>query len=264
MTPEEKKLSGTEKSFNLGLQYVEDKRGKVQLRRRFSPEIDLKPDKTALLIIDPQNKEMYWDRGYHDIIFEAYGEDAASGKREDWETWGHWDPVARNIIRVLEFFRQRKLTVIFVYAGCFTDDMRDMESHLGRYYREVERLTGKRTAVRFGDPNCDLIDELKPRIGEIVLEKRSAGPWASTPIDQICLRLGIEQIVLVGGATTGCTFVSMVQAYDHGYDTFTILDANFPYSPSPEHRDKTLTLYNGFTTLWDTDDILDELKQATA
>jgi nicotinamidase-related amidase len=264
MTLNGKKLEPLEKSFNLGLQYVKDKRGKVQLRRKFSPEIEVKPDKIALLIIDAQNKEVYWDRGYHHIIFEAFGEDAASGTKESWEKWGHWDPVAKNIIRLLKFFREHKLTVIHTFAGCFTNDMRDMENHLGRYYREVERRTGKKTAVRFGDPNCEIINELKPQIGEIVLEKRSGGPWSSSPIDQILLRLGIEQIIIVGGATTGCTFISMVEAYDHGYDTFTILDANFPYSPSDEHRDRTLTLYNGFTTLWDTEDIHDELKKALA
>ena len=54
--------------------FVTDRRGKTQLRRGFDPEIDLEADKVALLIIDAQIKEVYWDRGYFNLCHEAFGD----------------------------------------------------------------------------------------------------------------------------------------------------------------------------------------------
>lgn len=70
-----------------------------------------------------------------------------------------------------------------------------------------------------------IIDDLKPREGDIVIEgKRGLDTFASTNIDFILRSKGIKTVVLGGFLTNCCVESTMRTAYEHGFEVITLVD----------------------------------------
>jgi nicotinamidase-related amidase len=180
-------------------------------------EIDIA--KTALLVIDLQKY------GYHP--------DYALGKllrKEAPEVFQYLFSrlekiVIPNVQRLLEFFRSNKMRVIFLCVGPLLPDGSDMAPRRRR--RDLERLkkTGIDHFFQVGTPEHEILDELKPIRGELVINKNSTSAFTSTAIDQILHNMNIENLVFTGAATNGCVETTARDAADRGYNCYLIDDA---------------------------------------
>ncbi|MDG2057422.1 MAG: cysteine hydrolase [Tateyamaria sp.] len=174
-------------------------------------------DQIALIVIDMQR----------DFV-EPGGFGASLGN--DVSLLGAIVPTVR---RLLSGFRAAGLPV-FHTRECHLPDLSDCP--------DAKRLRGA-PALRIGDegpmgriliagePGADIIPELAPQPGEIVIDKPGKGAFYATGLDEILRTQGIQQLIFAGVTTEVCVQTTMREANDRGYDCLIASDATESYFP---------------------------------
>ncbi|WP_406013382.1 isochorismatase family protein [Streptomyces sp. NBC_00984] len=72
---------------------------------------------------------------------------------------------------------------------------------------------------------ADIVPELGPREGDIVVTKRTWGAFHGTDLDLRLRRAGVTQVVLTGVATSIGVESTARSAYEHGYNVTVVTDA---------------------------------------
>jgi len=106
-------------------------------------------------------------------------------------------------VPLLAFFRSRKLPVVFtriVYAADGSDT--------GIWCEKVPRLR----ELTENAPQSQVVKELAPLPGELIVRKTQASAFFGTPLASILQARGIDTIVLAGCTTSGCVRASAIDA----------------------------------------------------
>ena len=82
-----------------------------------------------------------------------------------------------------------------------------------------------------GEPGNQIIPELAPLRGEIVLDKPGKGAFYATPLHELLKQTGITHLVFMGVTTEVCVQTSMREANDRGYDSLLLEDCTESYFP---------------------------------
>ena len=82
-----------------------------------------------------------------------------------------------------------------------------------------------------GEPGNQIIPELAPLPGELVIDKPGKGAFHSTPLHHELLRRGVTHLVFMGVTTEVCVQTSMREANDRGYDALLLEDCTESYFP---------------------------------
>ncbi|MEM2024751.1 MAG: isochorismatase family cysteine hydrolase [Desulfurococcaceae archaeon] len=101
---------------------------------------------------------------------------------------------------------------------------------LDRHYpfdREVN-LWGLHAMV--GDSEAEVVDELKPSSGDLVLYKRSYTGFRDTGLEGILRDLGRDTVVLTGIHTHICVLHTAIDAYYAGFNVVVVKDAVAAFS----------------------------------
>ncbi|PWR75124.1 cysteine hydrolase family protein [Methanospirillum stamsii] len=128
---------------------------------------------------------------------------------------------AENVIspltQVLSEFRARNLPIFHVVRVHHPDGS-DVE-----WFR-AEKFKSTPFAVR-RTPGADVIDELKPKPGEYLLEKTRMSAFIGTGLDLTLRTLGIEIVVIAGIQTPNCIRTTVFDAMAYNYETVLVNDA---------------------------------------
>lgn len=172
------------------------------------PEPELRPENTALLIIDMQYSCSSPDHG------------TMKFRRENGYTNGldymakRIDFIVPNIQRLQAAFRERKMEVIFCRIKAMRKDGRDRS----RAHKDLNNFSPP------GSIDAEILEELKPLENEMVFDKTTGSVFNSTTIDYVLRNMGIENLVMVGMMTGGCVESSVRDAKDLGYNVLVVDD----------------------------------------
>lgn len=171
---------------------------------------DLRGEATALMVIDVTNFDAHPDHGF-----------ARFAREEGIGLDYYWDRVANrmmpNLLLLLAAFRGAAARVVHVRVGAQFEDYGDSQAH----FRDVHRRSG---ALR-GTDEFEVREELRPRLGEAVIDKSGASAFTTGNADTVLRNAGVEQLAIAGVVTNGCVIASAITAWDLGYQVLVAEDA---------------------------------------
>ncbi|MBK9578691.1 MAG: cysteine hydrolase [Fibrobacteres bacterium] len=91
-----------------------------------------------------------------------------------------------------------------------------------------------------GEPGWEIIPELAPAPGEIVVDKPGKGAFYATDLEHILRTSGREHLVLCGITTDVCVHTTLREAGDRGFDCMVLSDATG--ATQSEHHAAALTM----------------------
>jgi len=87
-----------------------------------------------------------------------------------------------------------------------------------------------RVLVR-GEAGHDIVEELAPISGEVVLDKPGKGAFYATDLDLMLRNAGISQLVVTGVTTEVCVHTTVREANDRGLECLVLSDCVASYFP---------------------------------
>jgi nicotinamidase-related amidase len=82
-----------------------------------------------------------------------------------------------------------------------------------------------------GEYGHDIVDELAPIDGEVVIDKPGKGAFYATELQDILTEAGITQLLVTGVTTEVCVHTTTREANDRGYECMVVSDCVGSYFP---------------------------------
>jgi nicotinamidase-related amidase len=139
------------------------------------------------------------------------------------------------------------------------------------------KLTRGAPSKRIGDPGKygrilirgeyghDIVDELAPIEGEVVIDKPGKGAFYATPLQDILVEAGITQLLMTGVTTEVCVHTTTREANDRGYECLVVSDCVGSYFPEFQRIGLEMIKAQGGIFGWvaDTSAVIPALRQLT-
>jgi len=216
-------------------------------RMEFITTFTLNPKKTAFIPIDLQYASASRTMGLGKILKER-------GKEEEGKY--RFDRIERvvipNVQKLLGFFRKHGLRIIYITVGSETVDYSDIWPHRIPFIRASNNRAGQR--------EHEILDEVKPLPGELVINKTTSGAFNSSSIDVVLRTMGIEYCLFAGVSTQLCVETTARDAADRGYKSIVIDDACATLKEE-YHNAALITFQRNYGRVSTTDEVIRELEK---
>lgn len=181
---------------------------------------------TALIVIDMQ-RDFIEAGGFG----EALGNDVSPLKE-----------IVPVVAALLDFARERGMLVVHTREA-HLPDLSDCPASKRNRGNPTLRIGDAgpmgRILVR-GEPGSDIVHELAPMPGEVVIDKPGKGAFYATALQDILKRFQITHLLFAGVTTEVCVQTTMREANDRGYECLLIEDATASYFP--DYKEATMSM----------------------
>jgi len=180
-------------------------------------EFEFDPKTTALVIIDMQ-RDFVEPGGFG----EALGNDVS---------------ILRKTIAptktVLDACRKLGMMIVHTREGHRPDltDCPASKMERGRPKRKIGDAGSMGRLLVRGEMGHDIIPELYPRPGEIVIDKPGKGAFYATDLEPILRNRGIKSLIVCGVTTEVCVNTTVREANDRGFNCIVLEDCVGSYFP---------------------------------
>jgi nicotinamidase-related amidase len=176
------------------------------------PDFEIKPGKTALLLIDMQNLV-----SSKPLLQEALN--AGLPEREVREALREYDQrvskAVKNAGRILQACRKKGYDVVHIKLGAQTSNPR----HTAKINRKADFI------VPMDAEKAKFLDEVKPAKGELIFPKTNGGAFTGTNLDFVLRNMDIDSIIVTGFLTDQCVLATAICGGDIGYNVLLVEDA---------------------------------------
>ncbi len=177
----------------------------------------LAPGKTALIVIDMQ-RDFLLPGGFG----ESLGNDV-----------GQLLKVVPPLAALIAAARATGVPVIHTREGHAPDlsDCPAAKLNRGAPSRRIgDRGKYGRILIR-GEYGHDIVDELRPVDGEVVIDKPGKGAFYATELQDVLTAAGVTQLLVTGVTTEVCVHTTTREANDRGYECLVVSDCVGSYFP---------------------------------
>ena len=185
-------------------------------------EIKIDLSKTAVIVVDMQNA-FARKGGYFDFVgFDISATEKIIGRCQE----------------IINAGREKGIKVIYLQMG-YSADLSDSGGPSSPSYRKSRALTliKDRPELKdrfhiYGTWGAEIIDELKPQPGDVIVKKQKHDGFIGTNLDIILKTFEIKYLLFIGTATNICVESTLRHAFSFGYFPILISDATSPVGPS--------------------------------
>lgn len=196
--------------------------------------------KPCLLIIDAQ--------------YNYIGEDKPILEQQDlWpagcgaEAWAS----LRKIKELVETIRGKKIPIIY------TRQIQRKTVAFDGFAKKAER---RETSFLEGHRGTEIVDEIAPEEGDLVVEKSYGSAFYGTPLVSYLNGLRIDTLLLTGGTTSGCVRATAVDAISRNYHVAVIEDCVFDRIEA-SHKISLFDLWMKYCDVISLEEAFDYLKK---
>jgi ureidoacrylate peracid hydrolase len=192
-------------------------------------EVDFK--KSAIVVVDMQNA--FASKGG---MLDIAGVEITDASR-----------VIRTIQSVLDAARENSVAIVYLRMA-YKPDLSDSGGPTSpNFHKELAmtlmclrpELKGK--VLTEGTWDAEIVDDLAPQTGDLVITKTRYSGFSGTPLDSQLRMRGIQYLFFAGIATNVCVESTLRDAYFHDYWPILLRDATMPAGPPAAHD---ATLFN--------------------
>lgn len=210
------------------------------------PDYTVTRDTTALMIIDMQYHAAHRDFGLGKKLKDRGTAELGNYFFDRLEKL-----VIPNTRRLMDVCREVNIPVIYVRIKSQTFDCRELSWRYKMF----------KTSCPPGSKDAEILEELAPLPGEIVVDKYTSGVFNSTNIDSILHNMGIDTLIVTGVVTDGCVETSVRGAMDRNYKVLLVADCCA--APNQEAHDFALKhMHRNFALVMNTKEILRQIAEA--
>ena len=185
----------------------------------------IRPTKTALLVIDMQKYQVQKE-------WIAY-------KSMDSFIPGSWDyfveevekKVVPNLQKLIDFCHEIEIPVIYTKFSGYMRDGSDFPELFKLMNKFAKETYGEFSIPHISHPSSEIIDELKPREQDVILQKNTSGAFISTRLDSFLKNMRINTVLISGVVTNFCVECTGREAADYGFRVIIIDDCCAAWSP---------------------------------
>jgi nicotinamidase-related amidase len=178
------------------------------------------PTRAALLIVDAQRFTCDPACGLGRLVQDSSLLPAVDG---------YYTRVRKAIPKIEQLIgaaRSSKLLIVFIRTAAQTPDGRDL----------APRIRDLGVFPLMGSREAEILQELAPQPGEVVLNKPAAGVCTGTGLDELLRNAGIATVVLTGISYDGALEGSLRSLTDRGYGVLLVPDACATFQESLQEQ----------------------------
>ena len=196
----------------------------------------LKPDKTALIVVDVQNDFCHPEGGVSKRGINL----------------SQIEKAAVNLIYFTDHCRKADLPIIFVRT--VHSDWTDSPSWLGR----LGGMTKETPVCRMNSWGAEFY-KIEPRENDFIVVKHRYSGFVGTDLDLVLRSKGIETLLISGVATNVCVETTARDGFNLNYNVLLVEDCCGAFSPD-EHASALRNLGSYFGIVTDSKTLLEVLK----
>lgn len=163
---------------------------------------------------------------------------------------GNIDPAVKRTVRLVGFFRERKLPVAYTRV-VYADDGSDG----GIFATKQPRLL----ILTESHPAGQIVPELAPRPGELVVRKNQASAFFGTHLAPWLVQQGADTVVIAGCTTSGCVRASVVDAISYNFRPIVARDCVGDRALAP-HEASLFDMQQKYADVLERDEIIAALR----